>query len=178
MLSEANLYLGKTTTVDEIGEWTLPGLHAVSDILLHAITNSVDHGFVLPLARGEAVGNCLSFEIMAERRGHEAVITIVDNGAGFNVGRIRAVAAKQGIDTTRMGEKEVLSVLLTDRFSTTDQVSLRSGRGVGLSAVNMTAKKLGGRTDLGANPAGRGTKITVVVPIQSVAVATVTRAAS
>ena len=162
-LEKGGLHLGAITLKDEIIDWTQDAMRVVSDVLLHAFTNSVDHGFVLPRESGHWRGGDAKIAVTCRRVGGAVELVIADEGAGFDLEKIRGVAAKKGFKPVNESEEALLAVLLEDGMSTTDRVTRTSGRGVGLAAMAAIAKGMGGDLQLRRN-VPHGAVVTVLLP--------------
>lgn len=128
----------------------------------HAIRNAVDHGVESPQER-EAAGKdetaCITFRSF--RHGDRIVVEIADDGRGIDWAQVRARAERMGLDARSQHELEQL--LLSDGFSTREQASLLSGRGVGMGALNAACVALGGT--IGFNSVlGQGTTLRCELP--------------
>jgi len=142
-------------------------LERIGDPLVHLIRNSIDHGIELPEAR-EAAGKSRTgrIQIAVEQRGDEVAIEISDDGRGLDAARIAARAAERGLIAPghSLSEDEIYRLIFVPGFSTADQVSELSGRGVGMDVVVRTIQELGGdvrlRSELGA-----GTTIALRLPL-------------
>lgn len=146
------------TVIDEIG-----------DPLVHLIRNSVDHGIELPAARKNA-GKPEEGEIIlrAFHSGNHVFIEIEDDGAGINVEKVRSKAIENGIISTEeaaaLTEEEVAELILASGFSTADEISSVSGRGVGLDVVKSKIESLGGSISIDSKQ-GEGSIFSVQLPL-------------
>ena len=146
------------TVVDEIG-----------DPLMHLLRNSADHGLEsneerIRLGKPE-VG---SIYLDAYQEGNNVVIEVRDDGAGINVDKVkkkmveRGLVAADQIDT--ITDKEAIATLFSPSFSTADQVSDVSGRGVGLDVVKTNIESLGGTIEC-KTERGAGSSFTIRLPL-------------
>jgi two-component system, chemotaxis family, sensor kinase CheA len=115
--------------------------------LVHVVRNAVDHGLEssserLLASKPEAGKLWLG----AERDGDRIIITVRDDGRGVDWERVRAKARKLGMPA--VSESDLLNALFADGLSTRDEVSMTSGRGVGLSAVKQSVQELGGKIEV------------------------------
>jgi len=122
-------------------------IERLNDPLVHLLRNSIDHGIQLPDERvrsGKPSKGIIS--LSAAHRGPKVVISIEDDGIGIDPDLIRARALERGLITedADIPEKEILSLIFTPGFSTTDQVTSISGRGVGMDVVKREIDSLGG----------------------------------
>lgn len=133
-------------------------LSRLAEPLLHLLRNAVDHGLELPAERRAAgkdeVGR---IELAFSRQGQQVVLRCRDDGRGLDLPAIRRRAAERGLVTADLplAEDEVARLVLLPGFSTRDEVSEVSGRGIGLDVVRGWAAAIGGsvriesRTGLG-----------------------------
>ena len=164
--------LGKQVEVELSGEDT--GLdknlvEALADPLMHMVRNSVDHGIEMPalrLAAGKPAAGAL--RLGAEQAGDHILITVSDDGAGMDPERLRAKAVEKGaIDAASaaaLSPAECLQLVFLPGFSTKEQVSDLSGRGVGMDVVKSAIVALGGSVQIESRP-GFGTDIRIRVPL-------------
>lgn len=147
-------------------------LEKLADPLLHLIRNAVDHGLERPaerLAAGKSEGGTLT--LRARQRGYLVEIRVSDDGRGMDPDRIRKAAVRKGILAANMAEartdEEILSVVFAPGFSTAEQVTDVSGRGVGLDVVKANVEQLGGTVEIQTD-LGRGTTFVLTAPIAMV----------
>ena len=139
------------------------GLRAFFRSLVHAVRNAVDHGIETPavrVARGKPEVGHLRFRAAVADNG-SLVVSILDDGAGVDLERVRTRAQAFGLphDTT----EQILDALFADGLTTRDAVSDLSGRGVGTSAVRMACRELGGDAQILSNW-GQGSELRCVLP--------------
>lgn len=140
-------------------------LVALSDSLLHLVRNAVDHGIepdAVRAAAGKPVGGTIRLHAM--QLGSEVIVAITDDGNGIDTLQVTAQAEAQGVDTSRLGDEDILQLIFRPGLSTTTFVTDLSGRGVGLDAVRATVEAAHGRVEV-RSEAGRGTEFRVIVPI-------------
>ncbi|WP_130860004.1 chemotaxis protein CheA [Gracilibacillus phocaeensis] len=146
------------TVIDEIG-----------DPLVHLIRNSLDHGIEAPERRVEA-GKAETGQLLlkAYHSGNHVFIEISDDGAGINKDKvIHKAIANQVItaeDAAQMADQEIYQLILSSGFSTADQISDVSGRGVGLDVVKNTIESLGGVLTI-ESEAGKGSLFSIQLPL-------------
>ena len=169
MLRDLAAKLGKEIELKTSGEATEldKGLiEKITDPLTHLIRNSVDHGIELPekrIAAGKSARGTIS--LSASHRGGSIVIEVRDDGAGLNRERILAKARQQGMNVhDGMADKEVWQLIWAPGFSTAEQVTDVSGRGVGMDVVTKNITALGGTVDLDSAD-GHGTRVSVRLPL-------------
>ncbi len=154
-ISGADTDLDKTI-VDEVGE-----------PLMHLLRNCVDHGIEAPDERERQGKPRLgTIALNAYHEGNQIIIEISDDGGGINLDKVRAKAIKNGlIDTEdRLTDRELIELIFTPGFSTADEVSDVSGRGVGMDVVKRNITKLKGIFDVDSAP-GQGTRFTIKLPL-------------
>ncbi|WP_324959674.1 ATP-binding protein [Oligoflexus sp.] len=127
--------------LDHVLSWKPEVLPVIHEMLLHAVANSMDHGFIRPAGRNERVRPAL-IQIEALPRGSEVELKVTDNGAGINWSVLRKKAAENGF--VPGPEQTLTDVLFLDGVSTAESTSETSGRGVGLSAIKSICSELGG----------------------------------
>lgn len=137
--------------------------------LSHLIRNSLDHGLEPPADR-EAAGKPVTGTIRLEARHRAGMlqITLTDDGRGIDVEQLRAKAVARGLVARQVADQltelELLEFLFLPGFSTRDQVTEISGRGVGLDVVQSMVKSVGGSVRIATQP-GRQTVFTLQLPI-------------
>lgn len=144
-------------------------VESIGDPLTHIIRNSMDHGFETPEQR-QSVGKDPKGTLVI-RAYHEAgkvVIEILDDGRGVNIEKVSEKAFEAGIVTEhtleKMSEKEIANLIFMPGFSTADEVTEISGRGVGMDVVLTNLKRLGGTVDLNSRE-GAGTQLKISLPL-------------
>jgi two-component system chemotaxis sensor kinase CheA len=141
-------------------------IERIIDPLTHLVRNSLDHGIEEPAARlaaGKAeVGNLI---LSAEHQGGNICIEVTDDGAGLNRQKILAKAASQGLAVSdNMSDEEVGMLIFAPGFSTAEQVTDVSGRGVGMDVVKRNIQEMGGHVEIHFQ-AGKGTSIRILLPL-------------
>ncbi len=144
------------TIVDEVGE-----------PLMHLVRNCVDHGIEPPEVR-EARGKPRhgTIKLNAYHEGNQVIIEISDDGGGIDIARVRAKAVRLGViaESDRLSDREIVELIFTPGFSTADQVTDVSGRGVGMDVVKKNILRLKGVFDVDSH-AGSGTTFTMKLPL-------------
>ena len=141
-------------------------IERIIDPLTHLVRNSLDHGIEDPqtrLAAGKSeVGNLI---LSAEHQGGNICIEVIDDGAGLNREKILAKAAAQGLAVSdSMSDEEVGMLIFAPGFSTAEQVTDVSGRGVGMDVVKRNIQEMGGHVEIHSR-AGKGTSIRILLPL-------------
>ncbi|WP_183270271.1 chemotaxis protein CheA [Buttiauxella sp. A111] len=141
-------------------------IERIIDPLTHLVRNSLDHGIESPekrLAAGKsAVGNLI---LSAEHQGGNICIEVSDDGAGLNRERILAKALSQGMAVhENMSDDEVGMLIFAPGFSTAEQVTDVSGRGVGMDVVKRNIQEMGGHVEI-KSQANVGTTIRIMLPL-------------
>lgn len=142
---------------------------ALKDPLLHLVRNAIDHGLEMPEGR-RAAGKPDSgrLTVRVEARGTRIGVIVEDDGAGLDPVRVRATAVRRGLMTQEAAEKltdaQAARLIFQPGFSTREEVTSTSGRGVGLDVVLATAQRLQGSADVEYTP-GKGTRFIVDLPL-------------
>ena len=144
-------------------------LELIKDPLTHMVRNSGDHGLEGPADR-RAAGKPETGRILlnAYHQGGHIIIEIGDDGRGLPVEKIRAKVLAQGLTTEAelalMSEHDVLRFIFRPGFSTAQQITSVSGRGVGMDVVKTNIERIGGTIELRSKE-GRGTTFTIKIPL-------------
>ncbi len=144
-------------------------LEAIKDPLTHIVRNSVDHGIESPDVRRKAgkpaEGTLL---LRAYHEGGQVNIEIADDGGGINVDRVRQKAIEKGLvsadQAAAMSDRDAIQLILLPGFSTAQQVTNVSGRGVGMDVVKTNVEKIGGTLDINSTM-GKGTILRIKIPL-------------
>jgi two-component system chemotaxis sensor kinase CheA len=144
-------------------------VEAIFEPLGHLVRNAIDHGIESSAVRIDAGkparGRLL---VKADRRGEEFEIELRDDGHGISPAAIRARVLSRGFATVEelqdLTDEAVLQFVFAPGFSTSDQITNISGRGVGLDSVREDLSALGGRIEL-TSEAGRGTAFRLLLPV-------------
>ena len=141
-------------------------LERLGEALDHMIRNAVDHGIEDEESRLKAdktpVGR---IDIRVKRVGREVEIDFRDDGRGFDVDTIRAQAIEQGLinESNNLLEDDLLRLIVVSGFSTAENLSQISGRGVGMDVANNVVRRLGGNLSVSSEP-GQGVRFLIRVP--------------
>ncbi len=161
--------LGKQVELKTSGETTEldKGLiERIADPLTHLIRNSLDHGIELPEKRIAAGKNPVgTITLKAYHQGGNIVIEVGDDGGGLPRNKILAKARERGLQVSdQMTDQEVFNLIFEAGFSTAEQVTDVSGRGVGMDVVRRNIQSMGGRVEIDSM-LGVGTRMTVRLPL-------------
>jgi two-component system chemotaxis sensor kinase CheA len=142
--------------IDEIGE-----------PLVHMLRNSIDHGIEPPavrISRGKTpTGTIL---LAATQESNHVLITIMDDGGGIDVQNVKKKATRMGLlkGDEVLADREAVQLIFSPGFSTTEQITDLSGRGVGLDVVLKAIERLNGLVEV-ETVSGVGTKFTIQLPL-------------
>ncbi|MBL7000434.1 MAG: Hpt domain-containing protein, partial [Gammaproteobacteria bacterium] len=131
----------------------------------HIVRNAISHGLESPIERvkkGKPETGVITIQV--SRDGSDVVLKISDDGAGVNVRKVQARATSLGLlgEHEEMDENDVIQFILEPGFSTAEQVTQVSGRGVGMDVVSSSIKQLGGTLQISTSP--QGTVFTARLP--------------
>lgn len=144
-------------------------IEAINDPLVHMLRNAVDHGIEAPRER-EATGKSATgrINLRAGYQGNYVLIEIIDDGKGLNPDEIKLKAVKKGLITVEqietLNNEDALQLIFAPGFSTKDEVSELSGRGVGMDVVKTNIEKVGGVVNL-TSTMGEGTHFSLKIPL-------------
>ncbi|GAU77486.1 ATP-binding protein [Fusibacter sp. 3D3] len=140
-----------------------------SKSMVHVFRNAVDHGIESPDERVDAGKEMMgSVKCLIKKRGESVEITIMDDGRGIDLERIKEKLTHSGYGPKQLDEMSVstlLSKIFDDNFSTKEEVTLFSGRGVGLSAVKKEVEALQGTIKVDSE-LGKGTTFIFELPLE------------
>lgn len=144
-------------------------VEALSDPLVHLVRNSVDHGIEAPDVREQAgkprVGRVT---LSAEQEGDHILLVIEDDGAGMDPEKLRQKAVEKGVydqdAADRLTDNECFNLIFAAGFSTKDEISDVSGRGVGMDVVKTKIGQLNGQINV-ESQLGKGSRIVIKVPL-------------
>jgi two-component system, chemotaxis family, sensor kinase CheA len=142
-------------------------LENLKDPLLHMIRNAVDHGIEPPkLRRAKGKNGCGLLKLSATHKAGNILIQLSDDGAGFNRERILAKARDLGLipDGDKISDQELFNLVFESGFSTAEEVTDLSGRGVGMDVVRRNIELLRGNIEI-QSAEGRGTTISIRLPL-------------
>ncbi|RJQ85281.1 MAG: chemotaxis protein CheA [Desulfobacteraceae bacterium] len=162
----------KQVTLDIRGEETELDrmvIEQISDPLIHIIRNAVDHG-IEPVQERQRKGKpeTGTLRLEAYPEGNYVVIEVSDDGRGIESEKIKSRALAKGFveagEIESMSEAEITALIMRPGFSTVDEVTHTSGRGVGMDVVKDHIEKLNGIIDINTTP-GRGTLFRIKIPL-------------
>lgn len=144
-------------------------VEALADPLVHLVRNAVDHGIELPAVREQngkpRVGTVV---LAAEQEGDHILLSITDDGGGMDADKLRGIAVDKGIldedAAQRLPDTEAFNLIFAPGFSTKQEISDVSGRGVGMDVVKTKITQLNGSIEI-QSKLGEGSRIVIKVPL-------------
>ncbi len=134
--------------------------------LEHLLRNAVAHGIETPEERQQAgKEDSGTVNVSISREGPQIIISVTDNGAGINEGKVLAQAVKSGLisKSDKLTSEEIHALILKSGFTTADEISQVAGRGVGMDVVVAQLKQLNGVLEI-QSEAGKGSTFIVSIP--------------
>jgi two-component system chemotaxis sensor kinase CheA len=170
LVHDLSAKLGKKVELKMTGEQTeldKTVMEKIGDPLVHLVRNSLDHGLERPdvrRARGKPETGTL--HLNAYHQSGNIVIEISDDGAGLPKDKILNKAKERGLvrDEATLTDSQICELIFLPGFSTAEQVSDLSGRGVGMDVVRRNIRALGGNVEIRSQE-GEGTTITIRLPL-------------
>lgn len=164
--------LGKQVRLELVGEDTEVDKSVadeLSDPLVHLVRNSMDHGLETADDRKQHGKSPEGYvRLSAQQEGNSIVIRVEDNGRGLQVEKIAEKALEKGLvaqsELDAMSPREIMNLIFLPGFSTADQVSDVSGRGVGMDVVRTNISRMNGSLELDSDP-GQGSRVTIKLPL-------------
>ena len=146
-------------------------IDAIGEPVLHLLRNSIDHGIESPEERQKQnKGVRGRVRLAAKRTENHILIEVEDDGRGIDTSHIKKVAVKKGFikqeEADLLQDKNIMNLLFHPSFSTAEEVTGISGRGVGLYVVKTSAKELGGAVEM-TTQIGKGTCFTMKLPLST-----------
>ncbi len=144
-------------------------VEALADPLVHLVRNSVDHGIEMPDVR-EASGKSRmgTVTLSASQEGDHILLTILDDGAGMDPNKLKDIAIGKGVIDSdaagRMSDNDAFNLIFAPGFSTKEEISDISGRGVGMDVVKTKITQLNGSINIDSKR-GTGTSLEIKVPL-------------
>ncbi len=172
VVRDVSRQLGKEVRLEIVGEDVeidKTVVDALSGPLIHLVRNSLDHGIEAPADREQAgKSKVATLRVAAIHLGDKVRIEVADDGKGIDRGFVTQKAIAKGVITAEqaahLSEQEALELIFRPGFSTKDQATDLSGRGVGMDVVKETVRKLRGRLDLQTR-LGQGTSLAMEFPL-------------
>jgi two-component system chemotaxis sensor kinase CheA len=154
-------FVGEDTEIDKL---MIDSLH---DPLVHLVRNAIDHGLEAPEARLAAGKGAVGRVVLeASHQGGEVAVSVRDDGHGIDTARVVEKARARGIlaPDANPTEREALELVFAPGFSTRDEVTEVSGRGVGMDVIRTNIESLRGRVRL-ESTLGKGTRVVMHLPL-------------
>lgn len=164
--------LNKEITLELVGEETDLDknlVEALADPLVHLVRNSVDHGIEMPDDR-ESSGKTRmgTVRLSASQEGDHILLTIEDDGKGMDPEKLKQIAIDKGVldadAAGRLSDTEAYNLIFAPGFSTKEEISEISGRGVGMDVVKTKITQLNGSVEI-QSELGKGTTLQIKVPL-------------
>jgi two-component system chemotaxis sensor kinase CheA len=144
-------------------------VEALADPLVHLVRNAVDHGVEMPdIREGNSKPRTGKVVLSAEQEGDHILLSIADDGGGMDPNKLRQKAVEKGLydqdAADRLSDKEAFNLIFHPGFSTKEEISDVSGRGVGMDVVKTKISQLNGTIDVDSE-INKGTRISIKVPL-------------
>lgn len=164
--------LGKQVKLEIIGEDTEADknvVEALGDPLIHLIRNSLDHGIETPEERvAQGKEETATIKLMAKHEADRVIIEVEDDGRGIDPEKIKRKAYEKGLISEetleRLSDEEAINLIFLPGFSTKEESSELSGRGVGMDVVRNMVERFNGTVNVWSKK-GLGTKVTISLPL-------------
>ena len=164
--------LGKLVDLKVSGEETEVDksvIEEIGDPMVHIIRNAIDHGLEMPderIAAGKSERATIS--ISAAQKGNQIVIEVADDGRGINLDRVKRKAVEKRLiseeEASRLSDEAATNLIFLPGFSTAEQTTELSGRGVGMDVVKTNISKLNGTVEV-TTARGVGSTFTIRIPL-------------
>lgn len=168
MMRDLTNELGKEINFVTEGENTELDRTVVSEIgepLIHLLRNAADHGIEMPDEREQAgKPRAGTIKLSAYPEGNRVIVTLADDGKGLNPRLIEMSANKKSISTDGMSDEQIQNLIFHPGFSTAQEVTGISGRGVGMDAVSQKITSLNGKIET-FSEVGKGTTFRITLPL-------------
>jgi len=144
-------------------------LDAIAEPLTHLVRNAISHG-IEPVPERVRAGkpSCGTIRLEAYHQGNQVIVEISDDGHGIDVQKVRARAVERGLlgaeEAGRLSESDILELIFRPGFSTADEITEVSGRGVGLDVVQSVLQRLKGKVEVETH-LGKGTSFRLQLPL-------------
>ncbi|MGE0114166.1 MAG: chemotaxis protein CheA [Steroidobacteraceae bacterium] len=170
MVRDLSNRLGKDIELKMTGEHTeldKTVMEKIGDPLIHLVRNSIDHGIEKPevrIAAGKPATGTVHLD--AYHKGGNITIEVKDDGGGMNKDRILAKARERGLVGANelLTDDQICDLIFLPGFSTAEQTTDVSGRGVGMDVVRRNVKELGGSIEVRTQP-GKGSRFLITLPL-------------
>jgi two-component system chemotaxis sensor kinase CheA len=144
-------------------------LDAIAEPLTHIVRNAVSHGIESPSQREKAGKNPVgTIQLNAYHQANQLIVEVIDDGSGIDAAKIKAKALKANLISTevadRMTTQEIFDLIFRPGFSTADEITEISGRGVGLDVVHTVLMRMKGTIETETDP-GQGTTFRLKLPL-------------
>lgn len=144
-------------------------IESLSDPLVHLVRNAADHGLESSEERKQkGKQNVGTIKLKAYYRAGYVIIDVIDDGKGIDIEKVKKKVLEKELvslnELSLMTEKEIIELILIPGFSTTDNITNISGRGVGLDVVKTNIKKLGGNIEI-YTKSGIETTVRLIIPL-------------
>jgi two-component system chemotaxis sensor kinase CheA len=170
MVRDLSGRLGKHVDLKMTGEQTeldKTVLEKIGDPLVHLVRNSVDHGIEMPDVRtGKGKSPTGTVFLEAYHKGGNITVEVGDDGGGLNKDRILAKARDRGLigPNEQLSDEQIYELIFLAGFSTAEQTTDISGRGVGMDVVRRNIKELGGTIEV-RSELGKGSRFIITLPL-------------
>jgi two-component system, chemotaxis family, sensor kinase CheA len=144
-------------------------LDAIAEPLTHIVRNAVSHGIESPSNREKTGKNPVgTIQLNAYHQANHLIVEVIDDGSGIDAAKIKAKALKANLISTEVAERmttqEIFDLIFRPGFSTADEITEISGRGVGLDVVHSVLMRIKGTIETETDP-GRGTTFRLKLPL-------------
>jgi chemotaxis protein histidine kinase CheA len=156
-LKDRKVPFGSITVKDEVGLWPEAWQEPLQTLLLHALSNAVDHGYALAHS-----SDAVRLQVEASHAPRGVRLCIRDRGRGLSWDKLKTLAQERQFQPEP--GRPLSDLLFLDGVTTAEKLSLMSGRGVGLAAVKDACRELGATVTLCDNDEGQGTMLVVDIP--------------
>lgn len=168
MIRDLSKEMGKEINLVVEGDDTELDRTVVSEIgepLVHLMRNAADHG-IETIEKRQALGKPKTgtIRLVAYQEGNRVVIMVTDDGKGLDPKIIAESAERKGINTEGLGDKEIIQLIFNQGFSTVENVTNISGRGVGMDVVKQKISSLGGDINV-VSEVDKGTSFIIKLPL-------------
>ena len=145
-LSKEGLSLDEIKVSDKIHSWEPQSLEKVRQVVVHALTNAIDHGYIRPTRNGIKTSDPVRIELDATFKGEDIEIEIKDYGMGLDLEKLAELAKNSNF--TPKPHETIADVVFIEGLSTAQNITESSGRGVGMPAIKDAASTLNGNVKI------------------------------